>query len=267
MGKLLSSSKRIIAVWIALLFGAVVGLSSSTPFTSRNLADCAHLTSIQAETSAIPPPRVTTTCRRTFVNLLSTSSATCVLGALGSAPSPALAAYIDVNDTPPTITQRVYLDVQVDEKEPQRIVIGLFGELLPRVVDNFFKLCDQNSYAGTTFYRVLSDFSIQGGAIGDPSGKSGQAYAGDPFEPDNFNIKHTKTGLVSMVRTPTGAVDSRFFINCNENGGWADDRYAAFGIVENGLNVVKAIERVPVKTPKNAPTQEVKIVASGVLTR
>ena len=47
--------------------------------------------------------------------------------------------------------------------------------------------------------------------------------------------------------------------------GWADDRYAAFGMVEEGMDLVKAIEQVPVQPPKNAPKKEVKIVASGVI--
>jgi peptidyl-prolyl cis-trans isomerase B (cyclophilin B) len=187
---------------------------------------------------------------------------------------PALAAYIDPGIDPLTITKRVYLVVSFDnaKREPTtgRIVIGLFGNVMPKTVDNFVALCASNAYAGTTFYRVLSDFSIQGGDIGDATGKpdrlgleNGQQQG---FEPDNYNIKHTKTGLVSMVKGLDGLVNSRFFINCNDNGGWADDRYAAFGIVqEESLDLVKQIEMVPVQPPKNAPKSPVKIVASGEL--
>jgi len=68
-----------------------------------------------------------------------------------------------------------------------------------------------------------------------------------------------------MVRGVGGAVDSRFFVNTKDDGGWADDRYAAFGIVEDGMDLVSRIESVQVKPPKNNPILEVKIVASGVL--
>jgi cyclophilin family peptidyl-prolyl cis-trans isomerase len=187
---------------------------------------------------------------------------------------PALAAYIDPAIDPLTITKRVYLDVSFDNAKGEpttgQIVIGLFGHDMPKTVENFVTLCASNAYAGTTFYRVLSGLSIQGGGIGDDTGKLGRlsVESGQQkgFEPDNYNIKHTKTGLVSMVRGRDGAADSRFFINCNDNGGWADDRYAAFGIVENkSLDLVKQIEMVPVQPPKNAPKSPVKIVASGVL--
>jgi peptidyl-prolyl cis-trans isomerase B (cyclophilin B) len=146
-------------------------------------------------------------------------------------PEPAVAAYIDPAATPPKITQRVYMDVLIGDKataQPQRIVMGLYGDDMPRTVDNFVALVKNNGYAGTTFYRVLSEYTIQGGAIGDTTGKTGQSSrtGGVPFEPDNFNIKHSVVGLVSMVRGLSGAVDSRFFIGCQDDGGWADDRYA-----------------------------------------
>lgn len=187
-------------------------------------------------------------------------------------PTPALAAYIDPSVEFPKITSRVYLDVvwSTDAGRRQdegRITIGLFGDLMPKTTENFKRLCEENKYAGTTFYRIISEFSIQGGAIGDPSGKTGQSAFGNGFEPDNYNLQHTKAGLVSMVKSKSGSVDSRFFFQVNDNGGWADDRYAAFGIVDeaSGLDILKRLERVEVQPPKNSPKNDVKIVASGVL--
>jgi cyclophilin family peptidyl-prolyl cis-trans isomerase len=190
--------------------------------------------------------------------------------ALLNYPGQSLASYIDPSTDPPAITKRVFLDVSFgDDKNNEqggRLVIGLYGDSLPKTVENFVTLCASNAYAGTTFYRVISDVTIQGGAIGDPTGKTGKSSleGGQSFEPDNFNIKHSKAGIVSMVKGPNG-VDSRFFINCSDNGGWADDRYAAFGIVEEGMELIKKIEKVPVSPPKNSPKTDVKILASGVL--
>jgi cyclophilin family peptidyl-prolyl cis-trans isomerase len=185
----------------------------------------------------------------------------------------------------PTITKRVYLDVQIGNNNDNngnglappkaRIVIGLFGDVMPRTVDNFASLCDQNAYAGTNFYRILSDYCVQGGAIGDASGNTGKSSYenGKSFEPDNYNIRHTKAGLVSMVRGRDGSVDSRFFIQgTNDGGGVFDDRYAAFGIVlqdvgdaAGGMDFVRRIEKVEVQPPKNIPKVDVRILASGVL--
>jgi len=100
-----------------------------------------------------------------------------------------------------------------------------------------------------------------------------------PFKPDNYNIKHTKEGLVSMVRTKDGSIDSRFFIQTEEDAGWADDRYAAFGIVleedngeedkggvgGSGMDLVRRISNVDVKPPQNYPKDPVMIVGCGII--
>jgi peptidyl-prolyl cis-trans isomerase B (cyclophilin B) len=220
----------------------------------------------------------------------SSSSANLLLGTTASSVSAlavfpltcAAQAYIDPSTDMPKITSRVYLDVQIGgddktEKETDdsrgRIVIGLFGQEMPRTASNFERLCRDNAYAGTTFYRVISNVTIQGGAIGQDS-KSGKSSSSPtpPFEPDNYNIQHSVAGLVSMVRrgVGNGTADSRFFIQTSADAtGWADDRYAAFGIVmpdDNGLDFVKQrIQTVPVQPPQNRPIVDVKIVASGVL--
>ena len=197
---------------------------------------------------------------------------------LVSSIPPTYASYIDPVTSPITITDKVYLDIEFvnnsNVKKNGRIVFGLYGQAMPKTVQNFVALCRSNAYAGTNFYRIISEYSIQGGAIGDlsKSGKSGQSSFedGTSFEPDNFNIKHTTKGLVSMVKAqPTngggGGVDSRFFIQLQDDAGWADDRYAAFGIVLEGMDTVDAVKDVAVQPPKNNPKQEVNIVGSGVL--
>lgn len=203
--------------------------------------------------------------RRDFLESSLVTTAAAVL----FSPKASFASYIDPSIDPPKITKKVYLDVEFGSKDEERgrLVIGLFGDLMPRTAENFERLCSSNAYAGTTFYRVISDLNIQGGAVGDSSGKTGRSAfeSGKPFEPDNYNLKHTRSGLVSMVRGIGGSIDSRFFINLKDEAGWADDRYAAFGIVEEGMDLVNAIEKLPVSPPKNAPKKDVRIVASGVL--
>ncbi|KAL3767371.1 hypothetical protein ACHAW5_003798 [Stephanodiscus triporus] len=147
------------------------------------------------------------------------------------------------------------------------------------MVKNFLTLCanrdaDGPSYVGSTFYRALSGNSIQGGAIGYPTGKSGTSSFenGAPFAPDNYDVRHSRAGLVSAVRAnANGDVDSRFFVQTEDDAGWADGRYAAFGIVlddgddERGMDLVRRISRVEVKTPQNSPKEPITIVGCGVL--
>jgi cyclophilin family peptidyl-prolyl cis-trans isomerase len=210
--------------------------------------------------------------RRDVIQSIIISTAASILTVSSVNVRPSSASYIDPTTDMPKITKRVYLDVQLaGEETPNRLVIGLFGELTPKLSENFIKLCEGTdssySYAGSTFYRVISDMTVQGGAIGDPSGKTGKSAfpGGEPFEPDNFNVKHTTKGLVSAVRGIGGSVDSRFFINTMDDGGWADDRYAAFGIVEQGIDFVEKLNKVEVKPPQNKPKVAVNIIGSGVL--
>jgi cyclophilin family peptidyl-prolyl cis-trans isomerase len=210
--------------------------------------------------------------RRDVIQSTIFSTAASILTVSSVNVRPSSASYIDPTTDMPKITKRVYLDVQMaSEETPHRLVIGLFGELTPKLSENFIKLCegtDSNySYAGSTFYRVISNMTVQGGAIGDASGKTGKSSfaGGEPFEPDNFSVKHTTKGLVSAVRGIGGSVDSRFFISTSDDGGWADDRYAVFGIVEQGMDFVEKLDKVEVKPPQNKPKIAVNIIGSGVL--
>ncbi len=100
----------------------------------------------------------------------------------------------------------------------------------------------------------MSGNSIQGGGISNPNGKSSTSsfVNGLPFAPDNYNICHTRVGLVSAVRANTnGNINSRFFVQTKDNAGWANRRYAALGIVLNdggvgnrGMDLVRRISRV-----------------------
>mmetsp|Transcript_18071 Transcript_18071/g.32857 ORF Transcript_18071/g.32857 Transcript_18071/m.32857 type:complete len:292 (-) Transcript_18071:133-1008(-) len=175
----------------------------------------------------------------------------------------------------PKITHKVYLDIKFAKYKPKQLVIGLFGDVMPKAVENFLTLSTANdndpSYNGATFYRVLSGMSIQGGAIGHNNGKLGTSAfeGGKPFSPDNFKIRHTKLGLVSAVRGVGGEIDSRFFIQTEADAGWADDRYSAFGIVleeegTGGMDLVRRISRVDVKPPQNSPIDPVMIVGCGI---
>mmetsp|Transcript_20892 Transcript_20892/g.43027 ORF Transcript_20892/g.43027 Transcript_20892/m.43027 type:complete len:254 (-) Transcript_20892:55-816(-) len=251
---------RFVSIVLSLLIGAVASVhawtSARVPASRRSISTSLYMAQQHPEQQQL---------RRDFLGASLAAVTTAVL----FRPGASFASYIDPVTDPPKITKRVYLDVEFGSKDDEkgRLVIGLFGDLMPKTVSNFESLCASNAYAGTSFYRVISDQNIQGGAVGDSTGKTGLSSfeGGKPFEPDNFNLKHTQAGLVSMVRGIGGSVDSRFFVNTKDEAGWADDRYAAFGIVQEGMDLVSKIEQVPVAPPKNAPKSEVKIVASGVL--
>ena len=187
---------------------------------------------------------------------------------LSSAPSPfdpfALSDNsIDLRNTPrkptATATARCFLDVSIGGESAGRIEIELYGQVAPRATRQFLSLCKdaERGYAGSNFYRIISELSLQGGEVaGAPS-----------FEHDNYAISHNVEGLVSFVNTAIGGKgstsDSRFLISLPEDAGFLDGRYEAFGRVPRGMEVVRRIEMVRVRGTKNKPVTPVKIEAAG----
>ena len=78
---------------------------------------------------------------------------------------------------------------------------------------------------------------------------------------------HNTAGIVSMVNSgvggSSGTSDSRFLIQPNDDSGFLDGRYEAFGRVTSGLGVVQRLNDVPVSGTKQIPQEKVKIVAAG----
>ncbi|KAL7237010.1 hypothetical protein ACSBR1_020153 [Camellia fascicularis] len=165
------------------------------------------------------------------------------------------------------ITHRVYLDVDIDKQRVGRIVIGLYGEAVPKTVGELGKSTSGKPlhYKGIPFHRIIPGFMIQGGDIIYGDGKGSKSVYGGTFPDESFKIKHSHPGVVSMVNSGPDSNGSQFFIT-TVKASWLDGEHVVFGKVIEGMDAVYAIEG-GAGTYSGKPRKKVIIADSGEISK
>ncbi|KAG5640838.1 cyclophilin peptidyl-prolyl cis-trans isomerase Cyp2 [Asterophora parasitica] len=159
----------------------------------------------------------------------------------------------------------VFFDVAINAKPAGRIVFKLYDDIVPKTTRNFRELATGQhgfGYQGSSFHRIIPGFMLQGGDFTRHNGTGGKSIYGEKFEDENFKVRHSKEGLLSMANAGPGTNGSQFFITTAVTS-WLDGKHVVFGEVVEGLDVVKAIEAKG--SSSGRPSSQVTITSSGTV--
>ena len=178
------------------------------------------------------------------------------------------------HSTLPVVTHRAYLAIEMDDKSIGSVVLGLFGDIAPKAVENFVALCNCDRgkgkftgkdlcYKGSKIHRVITNFMIQGGDFSHGNGTGGESVFGGYFEDESFDVKHNRRYMLSMANSGKKNTNlSQWYINTVKTQ-WLDGKDVVFGMVLEGKQVISEIEKSG--THGGVPKATIIIADSGSL--
>jgi len=164
----------------------------------------------------------------------------------------------------------VFFQIKQGDEDLGRVVMQLYQDITPKTAENFKQLCTGEAstpeksltFKGSAFHRVIKDFMIQGGDFTNGDGTGGESIYGSKFPDENFTIKHTHAGQLSMANAGPGTNGSQFFITSRDTP-HLDGKHVVFGHVVEGMEIIRKIENTETG-PSDKPKIDIIIADCGV---
>lgn len=160
---------------------------------------------------------------------------------------------------------RTFFDIAIGGAPAGRIVMSLRKDVVPRTAENFRALCTGEKgfgFKNSKFHRVIPGFMCQGGDFTSGDGRGGKSIYGHKFDDENFTLRHTGPGDLSMANAGPNTNGSQFFITTVQTS-FLDGKHCVFGKVTDGMDVVKKIEAHGSRS--GAPSKPIEIIDCGEL--
>ena len=166
----------------------------------------------------------------------------------------------------------VFFDIAIGGVPQGRMKFELYADRVPKTVENFRQFCTGEhkdpagkpmGYKGSIFHRSIHSFMIQGGDFLNSDGTGSISIYGGQFADENFDVKHTSPGLLSMANSGKNTNGCQFFITC-ARAEFLDNKHVVFGRImgPEGHAIMRKIENLPTDEG-DRPRMKVEIVECG----
>nr|XP_045245830.1 peptidyl-prolyl cis-trans isomerase A-like [Macaca fascicularis] len=144
-----------------------------------------------------------------------------------------------------TVNPTVFFNIAVNGEALGHVSFKLFADKFPKTAENFHALSTGEKgfgYKGSCFHSIIAGFMCQGSDFTRLNDTGGKSIYREKFEDENFILKHTGPGILSMANVGLNTNGSQFFI-CTAQTEWLDGKHVVFGKVKEGMKIVEAMER------------------------